>query len=168
MPLIQRNLMVVGMQTSKHIQSATWRRRTNKITRHCINCDRKTASHRGKDFCNHCNQFVSVITRKEADKGDLIRMNFIPKIPPEGTKNFTPKGGFLFNAPSQTVADRIKHNDGLILVLKMGETIPQETPRHEIERWIKTNDVPALPRCIPIPDVIEWKADGVCYTPTDN
>jgi hypothetical protein len=167
MPLIQRDLMVVGMQTCKRIQSATWRRRTDKITRHCINCDRKTASHRGKDFCNHCNEFVSVITRKEAKKGDLVRMNFISPLP-RRTKNFTPKGGHLFNAPSKAVANRIRDNAGLIQVLKMGETIPEETPRHEIERWIKTNDVPALPRCIPIPDVIEWKADGVCYTPTDN
>lgn len=161
---ISRNEMIIGMLTNNHIQSATWSRRTNKITKYCIICNSQTASHKGQQFCNHCQTNTQTYKQQDAEQGDMVTMQFIPKIPHK-TKNFTPTGGFLFNARSKDEAEQIKRNRGLIQALKMGETLPEFTPTGEIHRRIQTGDLQAVPRLIPVFDVIQWKSDGIEYEP---
>lgn len=163
---ITRAEMLQGIQASNRIQSATWHRRVNKIVKRCTACDTETASHGGERFCNTCTEFVATYDSHEADEGDLITMNFIPRIP-ERTKNFTPAGGFLFNAPDRETAEQMKREHGLIQALKMDESIPLTTETGEIIRRIATGDLKAVPRLIPIPDVVSWKANGVEYVPVD-
>jgi len=153
MPQIRRDEMVVGMQAVKTVQSATWRRRGDKVVNRCVNCESETATHEGERFCNHCNCFVPTYKSTEAAEGDLVTMQFIPRINPNGTKNWTPAGGECFGVATRAEADAIKRKHGLVGVLKMSETA--------------TGDMRALPRVIPVDDVVTWKAEGVEYEVVD-
>lgn len=168
MPIrIPRATVLQMIQTSTRIQSALWRRRVDKIVKRCSTCNNEAASHGGNWFCNYCNEFANVYDSHEADEGDLVKLSFIPRIPAEGTKNFTPAGGFLFNAPDRETAEQIKRERGLIQVLKMDEKIPETTEAGDIIRMIATGDLKAVPRLIPLPEVAWYKANGQEYIPVD-
>lgn len=150
MPRINRNELLAGIMTAKGVQSATWPRRVNKNVKKCTNCDSETATHEGDEFCNNCNAFVTTYESREANEGDIVTMQFLPKINPNGMKNWTPKeGGICFNAPTQAIADAIKRRNGLLGVTKMSETT--------------TSDLRAKPRMLPVNDVTTWKAEGIVY-----
>ena len=101
------------------IQSATWKRRVDKKVR-------------GKIV---------------AKAGDLVTMQFIPKINPMGTKNWTPvPGGQCFGVATRAEADAIKRRKGLVGVLKMSEK--------------GTNDMRAVPRIIPVFDLETLTFEG--------
>jgi len=89
-------------------------------------------------------------------------MQFIPKIPPDGTVNWTPAGGFMFGAKTRADAERIRKRAGLFPVLKMGEQVPT-TDSDELRRMIATGDLRAVPRCFGVEDVETWKAEGIEY-----
>lgn len=122
MPRITRNEFIAGMQAIKSVQSVTWKRRVDKIVK----------------------------GEKIAEKGDIVTMQFIPKINHNGTKNWRPvPGGQCFGVATKAEADAIKRRKGLVGVLKMSET--------------GTNDTRAVPRTIPVFDVETWRAEGVDY-----
>lgn len=113
---------IAGMQAVEGVQSATWKRRVDKVVKGEV----------------------------VAKKGDVVTMQFIPKINPKGTKNWTPvKGGQCFGVATRDEANAIKKRNGLVGVLKMSET--------------NTNDTRGLPRTIPVFDVETWKAEGIEY-----
>ena len=121
MPRITHNEFIAGMQVVAGVQSATWARRVAKKVRGEI----------------------------VANVGDVVTMQFIPKINPQGTKNWEPKGGQCFGVATREQADAIKRRKGLVGVLKMSET--------------GTNDTRGVPRTIPVFDVDTWTAEGVTY-----
>jgi len=166
MPNISRQDFIAGTQAVRTIQSITWRRRSDKIVKRCVQCEAETATHRGQRFCNACDEFVATYDAKEAEAGDVVRMQFIPKINPEGTKNWTPAGGFIFNAPTREAAEAIKRRKGLIQCLKMGEQMPTNDA-DEIRAMIDAGDLKALPRCFGAYDVETWTAEGETYTVVD-
>jgi len=128
MPRISRAeaIAVVGGACGNKVVSATWRRRVDKKVRGVV----------------------------VAEAGDIVTMQFIPKIPANGTKNWTPvPGGQCFGVATREQADAIKRRKGLVGVLKMSET--------------DTNDTRALPRTIPIFDVEEMTVEGVTYDVVD-
>lgn len=101
------------------VQSATWRRRVDKKVR------------------------GEVI----AKAGDLVTMQFIPRINSRGTKNWTPvRGGQCFGVATRAEADAIKRRHGLVGVLKMSETA--------------TNDQRGVPRTIPVFDLDTLTFEG--------
>lgn len=118
---ITHNELVIGMQVVSGIQSATWTRRVDK-------------KKQGKIV---------------AKAGDKVTMQFIAKINPNGTKNWTPSGGQCFGVATKDRADAIKRHKGLVAVLKMSETGREGTR--------------GVPRVIPVYDVETWKAEGVTY-----
>lgn len=162
MQTITRGQLVAALHTAKRIQSVTWQRRVDKAVFRCITCDAETALHRGQRFCNDCNDFVATYKSMEATEGDVVRMQFIPQINPKGTKNWTPAGGFLFNAPSKAEADRIKEKHGLFQCLKMSEQVPTDDA-NELARLVSAGDLPALPRVFGISDVTTYSAEGEMY-----
>lgn len=127
MPTITRNeaIAAVGGAVTT-VMSATWHRRVDKKVR-------------GK------------VTAKA---GDIVTMQFIPRINPKGTKNWTPKpGGQCFGVATREQADEIKRRNGLVGVLKMSET--------------GTNDTRALPRTIPVFDLDALTFEGQTYEIVD-
>ncbi len=154
-----RNEFLAGLTTVKTIQSVTWRRRTDKFVNRCVTCEAETASHRGERFCNDCDAFVATYRSKEASAGDVVRMQFIPRINPNGTKNWTPAGGYMFNAPSQAAADVIKRRKGLFQCLKFSEQVPSEN-RDELAALVASGDLPSVPRCFGVNDIETWTAEG--------
>lgn len=159
---ITRQEFLAGLVTVKDLQSVTWRRRRCKFVHCCIHCDNETASHRGERFCNHCGFFVPTYEAKRANAGDIVRMQFIPKIPPDGTVNWTPSGGFMFGARTRARAEAIKKRAGLFPVLKMGEQVPTEDG-NVLRQMIATGDLRAVPRCFGVADVLTWRAERVDY-----
>ncbi len=123
---ITRDEFIAGMQAVTSVQSATWKRRV----------DKKNKS--------------GVVV---AEAGDIVSMQFIPRINPNGTKNWRPVGGQCFGVATRTEADAIKRRKGLVGVLKMSET--------------DTNDTRGVPRTIPVYDVETWKAEGIEYEIVD-
>jgi hypothetical protein len=167
MPNIRRNEMLAGLTAVRTIQSVTWRRRRDKIVKRCVNCEAETATHRGDRFCNGCNEFVGTYDSTEAAAGDVVRMQFIPRINPDGTKNWTPAGGFIFNAKSRAEAEAIKRRKGLFQCLKMGEQMPDDAEANEVAALVHSGDLRALPRCFGVNDVETWTAEGQTYTVVD-
>ena len=166
MPNITRQDFLAGITAVRTIQSVTWRRRRDKIVKRCVNCEAETAIHRGERFCNDCNEFVGTFDSTEAKAGDVVRMQFIPRINANGTKNWTPAGGFIFNAKSRAEAEQIKRDKGLVQCLKMGEQVPTDDA-NELARLVHAGDLRALPRCFGVNDVETWTAEGVTYTVVD-
>lgn len=165
MPDIRRIEMIAGLTAVRTIQSATWRRRVDKWVKRCVDCDAETASHAGDRFCNNCNEVVATYDSKEAEAGDIVRMQFIPRINPRGTKNWTPAGGYLFNAKSQAEADEIKRRRGLFQCLKFSEQMEVPTnDANELAELVHSGDLPALPRCFGVMDIETWTAEGETYT----
>lgn len=122
MERITRLQFIAGMQAVKGVQSAKWARRVDKKVRGIV----------------------------VAEAGDIVTMQFIPKINPRGTKNWSPvDGGQCFGVETREQADAIKRRRGLVGVLKMSET--------------DTSDTRAVPRTIPVFDVTHWKAEGIEY-----
>lgn len=153
MPRISRNQFIVGMQAVKGIQSATWNRRVNKKVNRCTACNTEIAKHRGQDYCNLCQDFVRSYQVHEASEGDQVTMQFISNINHQGTKNWTPSGGQCFGVATREQAEEIKRRKGLVGVTKMSET--------------ETGDLRAVPRVIPVYDVVSWRAEGVDYEIVD-
>lgn len=91
---IKRKELWKRIKATTGIQSATWKRRTDKRDR-------------GKII---------------AKKGTRVTLQFIASIPKGGTKNWEPAGGQVFNVRSRKVAVAILNKSGLIQVLKMSET----------------------------------------------
>lgn len=166
MPEIRRLEMIAGLTAVRTIQSATWRRRVDKYVNRCVNCDSETASHAGERFCNQCDEVVTTYKSKEAEAGDIVRMQFIPRINPNGTKNWTPAGGFLFNARSQEEAERIKREKGLFQCLKFSEQVPTDDA-NELAGLVHSGDLPAMPRVFGVMDIETWTAEGETYTVVD-
>lgn len=82
-----------------------------------------------------------------AKAGDVVTMQFIPKINSRGTKNWTPTpGGQCFGVATREQADEIKRRNGLVGVLKMSET--------------NTNDLRGVPRTIPVFDLKTLTFEG--------
>jgi len=86
--------------------------------------------------------------RSGENRGEVESMQFISKIP-EKTVNFQRAGGFAFNASSKELADELKKRAGLISVLKMN------------------GEVKAVPRFLPVNDILTWKAEGIEYKVID-
>jgi len=164
MPSITRDQFLAGLSTVKTIQSVTWHRRVKKIVHRCVNCEAETATHEGERFCNACNAFVATYQSTEAEQGDIVRMQFIPRINPNGTKNWTPAGGYMFNAPTREAAEAIKREKGLFQCLKMSEQVPADANANELARLVASGDLPSVPRCFGVDDVKTWAAEGQVYT----
>jgi hypothetical protein len=158
--------MIAGLTAVRTIQSATWRRRVDKHVKRCVNCESETASHAGDRFCNNCNETVATYDSCEAKAGDVVRMQFIPRINANGTKNWTPAGGFIFNARSQEEADEIKRRRGLFQCLKFTEQVPSEDA-NDLAALVNAGDLRAVPRCFGVMDVETWTAEGETYTVVD-
>lgn len=127
------------------VQSATWKRRTDKKVNRCPNCDTQVARHAGAWICSKHGE-VTPYQSLEARKGDIVTMQFIPKINPKGTKNWTPNGGQCFGVATREQADAIKRRRGLVGVLKMSEK--------------KTSDLRGEPRTIPVFDLETLTFEG--------
>lgn len=136
---ITRNEAIAAVSGAvKTIQSATWRRRTDKKVNRCPNCKTQVTRHTGAWICfNHGE--VTPYQSLEARKGDIVTMQFIPRINPNGTKNWTPNAGQCFGVATRAQADAIKRRRGLVGVMKMSET--------------GTSDMRAEPRTIPVFDL---------------
>ena len=96
-----------------------------------------------------CKRRVDKKVRGEtiAKAGDIVIMQFIPKINPRGTKNWTPvPDGQCFGVATREQADAIKRRNGLVGVLKMSET--------------NTNDLRGVPRTIPVFDIETLTFEG--------
>ncbi len=168
MPEITRQDFIAGVHATRTIQSITWRRRVDKFVKRCVTCDAETACHRGQRFCNACDEFVATYNAKEANKGDVVKMQLIPRINPLGTKNWTPSGGFIFNARTREAAEAIKRDKGLMQVLKMGEQVPDETLDADATAMIASGDLRAVPRCFGLNDVVTWTAEGTTWDVVDR
>jgi len=162
MPKISRQEFAVGTQVVRTIQSITFRRRCDKFVKRCINCNTEIATIKGKKFCRNCNSIVDTYDIKKANKGDIVSLQFIPKIP-QKTVNFEVAGGFFANAKSKAEAEKIKKKHGLIQCLKMGEQMPDNTNVDDARNMIASGDLRAVPRCFGVNDVITWKAEGETY-----
>ena len=162
MARITRDEFLAGLATVKTIQSVTWRRRRDKYVHRCVNCEAETAIHKGERFCNTCNAFVPTYKSKEAEAGDIVRMQFIPRINPNGTKNWTPAGGYMFNAPTREAAEEIKRRKGLFQCLKFSEQVPSDDA-NELAALVASGDLPSLPRCFGVNDIETWTAEGVTH-----
>lgn len=127
MPNLRMNevLAVVGGACGQKVLAASWRRRVDKKVRGVV----------------------------VASSGDLVTMQFIPKIPANGTKNWEPKGGHCFGVATAAQANAIKRRKGLVGVLKMSET--------------GTNDTRAVPRTIPVFDLETITVEGETYDVVD-
>ena len=121
---ITRNEAIAAISGAvKTVMSATWKRRVNKKVR-------------GETI---------------ATAGDIITMQFIPKINPKGTKNWKPvPGGQCFGVATREQADAIKRRKGLVGVLKMSET--------------GTDDPRGVPRTIPVFDLETLTFEGQTHT----
>ena len=155
MPVVEisREQLIAGILTEGGIQSATWDRKTDKRVKRCVRCNSEAAKHGKEWFCNACDTTTDVWSDKVASKGDEVTLQFRRPLNHAGTKNWTPAGGFMFNAPTRDAANAIKRRRGLIQVCKMSET--------------ETDDLRAMPRCVPVYLVRKWKAGGVEYQVTD-
>lgn len=153
MPTITRNEAIAAISGAvKTVQSATWKRRGDKHTNCCPNCDKQVARHAGEWVCGeHGN--VSPYKRLDARKGDVVTMQFIPRINPNGTKNWTPNGGQCFGVATREQADAIKLRKGLVGVMKMSET--------------GTGDLRAEPRTIPAFDLETLTFEGETFDIVD-
>lgn len=127
------------------VQSATWKRRVDKRVNRCPNCEAQVARHAGDWLCKK-HGVVTPYKSLEARKGDIVTMQFIPKINPGGTKNWTPNGGQCFGVATQAEANAIKQRRGLVGVMKMSET--------------GTGDLRAEPRTIPVFDLETLTFEG--------
>lgn len=128
------------------VQSATWQRRVDKYTNCCPICDKQVARHAGDWVCSE-HGVTNPCKRLDARKGDIVTMQFIPKINPRGTKNWTPvDGGQCFGVATRAEADAIKRRRGLVGVMKMSET--------------GTGDLRAEPRTIPVFDLETLTFEG--------
>jgi hypothetical protein len=97
---------------------------------------------------------VTPYQRFDARKGDVVTMQFIPRINPNGTKNWTPvEGGQCFGVATREEADAIKRRKGLVGVMKMSET--------------GTGDLRAEPRTIPVFDLETLTIEGETHEITD-
>lgn len=152
--VISRNQLIAGICTQGGIQSATWDRKTDKWVNRCSICNAECARHGKEWFCNACDSNVSTWREKMASKGDEVTLQFRRPLNHEGTKNWTPAGGFMFGAATRGEAEAIKRRRGLIQVCKMSET--------------GTNDLRAMPRCIPVFLIRKWKSGGVDYEVRDG
>ena len=156
-----------AIKRSTKICSAKWRRRTDKYVWRCVACNADTATHQGERFCNACDAFVPTYKAKEASKGDIVQMQFIPKIAANRDamkgKNFTGKGGNIFNADTFEQGQAILQNKGLIQCWKMGEQVPTDDA-NELRRMIATGEMQGVPRCFSLRDAFEISFDGNIYT----
>ena len=153
MPRLTRMELIAGITAINKVQSATWRRRRDKKINRCPNCEAQVARHDGAWICNE-HGVVTPYQTFEARKGDIVTMQFIPKINPRGTKNWTPTpGGQCFGVATREEADAIKRAKGLVGVMKMSET--------------STNDLRAEPRTIPVFDIETWTVEGQTYEVVD-
>ncbi len=172
MPTITRNEALARIVTTGRILSATWPRRVDKFVNRCNACNAETASHKGVKVCNRCNDNVNTHRSLEAEAGDLIRMQFIPKIAtpdsaPMKSKNFTGVGGNIFNAPTFEAGQEKLRQKGLIQCWKMGEQVPTDDAG-DLRRLVSAGSLPAVPRTLPIPDLETITFDGTTYDITDN
>ncbi len=150
MPTITRNEALAAVSGAvKTVQSATWKRRTDKKVNRCPNCETQVARHAGKWVCPE-HGVVTPCKSIEAHKGDIVTMQFIPKINPNGTKNWTPNGGQCFGVATREQADAIKRSRGLVGVLKMSE---KGSP-----------DLRGIPRTIPVFDLQTLTFEGQTHT----
>jgi len=164
---ISRQDFLAGLVTVNTIQSITWHRRCEKVVKCCDNCGAETATHDGSQFCNECNDFVPTSPCVAAEAGDLVRMQFIRRINREGTKNWTPSGGHLFNAPTQEAVEAIKRQKGIFQCLKFSEQVPDDADAGELARLVNAGDLPAVPRCFRVNDIETWTAEGRTYRIVD-
>lgn len=135
------------------IQSATWQRRRDKKVNRCPFCERQVARHDGAWICSEHGE-VTPYQTIEARKGDVVTMQFIPKINPRGTRNWTPTdGGQCFGVATREEADAIKRENGLVGVMKMSET--------------GTGDLRAEPRTIPVFDLMTLTIEGETHEIVD-
>ena len=112
----------------------------------CPNCEAQVARHAGQWVCKE-HGVVTPYQSLEARKGDLVTMQFIPRINRNGSKNWTPVvGGQCFGCATREAADAIKRRRGLVGVLKMSET--------------GTTDLRAEPRTIPVFDIETLTFEG--------
>lgn len=130
------------------IMSATWKRRTDKTVNRCPNCEKQVARHAGQWVCSE-HGIVTPYKSVEARKGDIVTMQFIPKINPHGTRNWTPNNGQCFGVATREQANEIKRHCGLVGVLKMSEK--------------STNDLRGEPRTLPVFDLDTLKVEGVIH-----
>lgn len=128
------------------IQSATWRRRVDKHVNRCPNCEAQVARHTGDWVCK-VHGVVTPYRSLEARKGDIVTMQFVPRINPRGTRNWTPvPDGQCFGVATREQADAIKARKGLVGVMKMSEK--------------GTGDLRAEPRTIPVFDLETLRFEG--------
>ena len=122
MATITRNQAIAAVGGAvRTIMSATWRRRVDK----------------------------KVGGKVVARAGDIVTMQFLPKIK-QGTKNWTPvPGGQCFGVATRAEADAIKRRNGLVGVLKMSEK--------------GTKDTQGVPRTIPVFDLDSLTFEGATY-----
>ena len=150
---ITRNEAIAAVSGAvKTVQSATWRRRTDKKVNRCPNCEKQVARHAGVWVCSEHGE-VTPYQSFDARKGDVVTMQFIPKINPNGTKNWTPNGGQCFGVATRAEADAIKRRKGLVGVLKMSEK--------------GTGDLRAVPRTIPVFDLQTLTFEGQTHRIVD-
>lgn len=164
MSTITSDRVMARLVTTSKICSAKWRRRTDKSVNRCVNCETETASHKGEQFCKACNCNVTTYKSKEARKGDIIQMQFIPKIAANRlhamkSKNFTGVGRNIFNAPTFAEGQEILRKTGNIQVWKMGEQVPTDNA-DDLRAMIATGDLQGVPRCLPVGDLVEITFDG--------
>lgn len=145
MAITRREAIAVISGAVKTVQSATWKRRVDKYVNRCPNCEAQVARHAGDWVCKD-HGVVTPFKSLEARKGDIVTMQFIPQINPNGTKNWTPNGGQCFGVATHEQANEIKRRKGLIGVLKMSET--------------GTGDLRAEPRTIPVFDLDTLTFEG--------
>lgn len=127
MPNLTSNETLAAVVCGHTMRAAMWRRRVDKKVRG-----------------------VTV-----AEAGDIVTMQFIPKINHNGTKNWRPvPGGQCFGVATKAQADAIKARKGLVGVLKMSET--------------DTNDTRGVPRTIPVFDLETITVDGVTFNANVN
>ncbi len=172
MPTITRDEALARIVTTGRILGASWKRRVAKFVHRCNVCNAETASHNGVRVCNACNDNVNTHRTKDAEAGDLIRMQFIPKIndgtrPPMKSVNFTGVGGHIFNAATHEAGQATLRRKGLVQCWKMGEQVPTDNAG-ELRRMVSAGSLPAVPRTLPIPDLETITFDGTTYDITDN
>ncbi len=152
---ITRDDLIAGTVSCPGIQSWEWPRKGDKIENRCPRCSGNKLARIGRQWdCRTCNaENVKPLRSIVAKAGEPVRLQGRYPLNGGGTKNWSPAGGFAFNATTRKAADAIKVANGLLQVGKMSES--------------GTDDLRAVPRMVPIFLVTKWWADGVEYRVTD-
>lgn len=153
---ITRDELIAGTVSCPGIQSWEWPRKSDKVENRCPRCSSNKVARIGRQWdCRSCNtENVTPLRVVVAKAGSTVRLQGrYPLNGRTGTKNWSPAGGFAFNAATRADAEAIRVANGLLTVAKMSES--------------GTDDLRAVPRMVPIFLVTTWWADGVEYRVTD-